>query len=380
MSQNRIYVLINGGMPTKDIIDITAKGADGLVFWDAGATRADIEPNAAKIKEIVSVTDVPITAFGGVGRFEDVKKLIYAGADKVVVDTSSEAGLKAYDEAVARFGKERVLTLTDYKPRMTGFEAEDIKKALDTYDEAVVSSCEYSDAETESVVRLRDVKKLLAEMGVSVRGLVSSIPFAEFKKDNNGLVPCIAQDYKTNEVLMLAYMNEESYARTIETGLMTYYSRSRNKLWTKGEESGHFQYVKELIIDCDKDTILAKVHQIGPACHTGNETCFFTPLTSVGDKDLANPFSVFTDVYNTIIDRRENPREGSYTNYLFDQGIDKILKKFGEEATETVIAAKNPDPSEIKYEISDLMYHMMVLMADKGITWEDITRELAERE
>ena len=380
MSQNRIYVLINGGMPTKDIIDITAKGADGLVFWDAGATRADIEPNAAKIKEIVSVTDVPITAFGGVGRFEDVKKLIYAGADKVVVDTSSEAGLKAYDEAVARFGNERVLTLTDYKPRMTGFEAEDIKKALDTYDEAVVSSCEYSDAETESVVRLRDVKKLLAEMGVSVRGLVSSIPFAEFKKDNNGLVPCIAQDYKTNEVLMLAYMNEESYAKTIETGLMTYYSRSRNKLWTKGEESGHFQYVKELIIDCDKDTILAKVHQIGPACHTGNETCFFTPLTSVGDKDLANPFSVFTDVYNTIIDRRENPREGSYTNYLFDQGIDKILKKFGEEATETVIAAKNPDPSEIKYEISDLMYHMMVLMADKGITWEDITRELAERE
>lgn len=380
MSQNRIYVLINGGMPTKDIIDITAKGADGLVFWDAGATRADIEPNAAKIKEIVSVTDVPITAFGGVGRFEDVKKLIYAGADKVVVDTSSEAGLKAYDEAVARFGKERVLTLTDYKPRMTGFEAEDIKKALDTYDEAVVSSCEYSDAETESVVRLRDVKKLLAEMGVSVRGLVSSIPFAEFKKDNNGLVPCIAQDYKTNEVLMLAYMNEESYAKTIETGLMTYYSRSRNKLWTKGEESGHFQYVKELIIDCDKDTILAKVHQIGPACHTGNETCFFTPLASVGDKDLANPFSVFTDVYNTIIDRRENPREGSYTNYLFDQGIDKILKKFGEEATETVIAAKNPDPSEIKYEIADLMYHMMVLMADKGITWEDITRELAERE
>lgn len=380
MSQNRIYVLINGGMPTKDIIDITAKGADGLVFWDAGATRADIEPNAAKIKEIVSVTDVPITAFGGVGRFEDVKKLIYAGADKVVVDTSSEAGLKAYDEAVARFGNERVLTLTDYKPRMTGFEAEDIKKALDTYDEAVVSSCEYSDAETESVVRLRDVKKLLAEMGVSVRGLVSSIPFAEFKKDNNGLVPCIAQDYKTNEVLMLAYMNEESYAKTIETGLMTYYSRSRNKLWTKGEESGHFQYVKELIIDCDKDTILAKVHQIGPACHTGNETCFFTPLTSVGDKDLANPFSVFTDVYNTIIDRRENPREGSYTNYLFDQGIDKILKKFGEEATETVIAAKNPDPSEIKYEIADLMYHMMVLMADKGITWEDITRELAERE
>lgn len=380
MSQNRIYVLINGGMPTKDIIDITAKGADGLVFWDAGATREDIEPNAAKIKEIVSVTDVPITAFGGVGRFEDVKKLIYAGADKVVVDTSSEAGLKAYDEAVARFGKERVLTLTDYKPRMTGFEAEDIKKALDTYDEAVVSSCEYSDAETESVVRLRDVKKLLAEMGVLVRGLVSSIPFAEFKKDNNGLVPCIAQDYKTNEVLMLAYMNEESYAKTIETGLMTYYSRSRNKLWTKGEESGHFQYVKELIIDCDKDTILAKVHQIGPACHTGNETCFFTPLTSEGDKDLANPFSVFTDVYNTIIDRRENPREGSYTNYLFDQGIDKILKKFGEEATETVIAAKNPDPSEIKYEISDLMYHMMVLMADKGITWEDITRELAERE
>ena len=272
--------------------------------------------------------------------FDDVKHILYSGVKYVVFD------LDGYEEdsslyKLYKYSKER-----------------------------------FPDKVFDNIIEVAEI----AENKEKADSKVSAIPFSEFKLNSDGLIPCIAQDYRTGEVLMMAYMNEDSYNKTLQTGLMTYWTRSRQRLWTKGEESGHFQYVKELIIDCDKDTILAKVHQIGPACHTGNETCFFTPLTSVGDKDLANPFSVFTDVYNTIIDRRENPREGSYTNYLFDQGIDKILKKFGEEATETVIAAKNPDPSEIKYEISDLMYHMMVLMADKGITWEDITRELAERE
>ena len=177
---------------------------------------------------------------------------------------------------------------------------------------------------------------------------------------------------------MLAYMNEESFYETIKTGKMTYFSRSRQKLWVKGETSGHFQYVKSLTVDCDLDTLLAKVDQIGAACHTGSRSCFFKPLVQKESNDT-NPLHVFQDVYDVIADRKLHPKEGSYTNYLFDKGIDKILKKVGEEATEIVIAAKNPDPEEIKYEISDFLYHVMVLMAERGVTWEDITEELANR-
>ena len=146
----------------------------------------------------------------------------------------------------------------------------------------------------------------------------------------------------------------------------------------KGEKSGHYQYVKMLAVDCDKDTLLAKVEQIGAACHTGNRTCFYQPIVG-NDYDAKNPLQVFESVYKTIVDRKQNPKEGSYTNYLFDKGIDKILKKVGEEATEIIIASKNPNPEEIKYEVSDFMYHLMVLMVERGITWEDITKELSDR-
>jgi phosphoribosyl-ATP pyrophosphohydrolase/phosphoribosyl-AMP cyclohydrolase len=191
-------------------------------------------------------------------------------------------------------------------------------------------------------------------------------------------VPVVVQDCVTNEVLMVAYMNEEAYNMTIETGKMTYYSRSRNELWIKGETSGHYQYVKSLTADCDMDTILAKVAQIGNACHTGAYSCFFNEIVKT-EYNARDPLKVFEDVYNVIIDRKNNPKEGSYTNYLFDKGMDKILKKVGEEATEIVIAAKNPDREEVKYEIADFLYHVMVLMAECGLDWTDIVKELANR-
>ncbi len=177
---------------------------------------------------------------------------------------------------------------------------------------------------------------------------------------------------------MLAYMNREAFYQTVKTGRMTYFSRSRQSLWVKGETSGHFQYVKSLTLDCDNDTLLAKVDQVGAACHTGNPTCFFQHLAG-NDVDETNPLRVFESVYQVIADRKEHPKEGSYTNYLFEKGIDKILKKIGEEATEVVIAAKNPNAEEIKYELSDFLYHAMVLMVLKGVTWDDIVRELADR-
>ena len=177
---------------------------------------------------------------------------------------------------------------------------------------------------------------------------------------------------------MMAYMNEEAFNTTINIGKMTYYSRSRNELWIKGLTSGHTQYVKSLTADCDYDTILAKVSQVGAACHTGNRTCFYNNIVKK-EYIKKNPLKVLEDVYGIIDDRKKNPKEGSYTNYLFDKGVDKILKKLGEECTEIVIAAKNPDPEEIKYEISDFLYHCMVLMVEKNVTWEEIMNELSQR-
>lgn len=200
------------------------------------------------------------------------------------------------------------------------------------------------------------------------------------KFDERGLVPAIAQDVRTGAVLMLAYMNEESLKLTLETGYATYYSRSRQKLWKKGEESGHVQKVRAIRYDCDGDTLLLQVEQTGPACHTGEYTCFHHTLSELIEGEAPSKGSaVLQEVYNVILDRMENPVEGSYTNYLLDKGVEKIAKKVGEEATETVIAAIKGNKDEVRYEASDLLYHLLVLLAQQGVTLEEVWTELASR-
>jgi len=203
------------------------------------------------------------------------------------------------------------------------------------------------------------------------------------KFDERGLIPAIVQDYRTGEVLMMAYMNAESLAQTLGTGKATYYSRSREQLWVKGETSGNFQLVKSITADCDADCLLIKVEQTGAACHTGNYSCFYRKVEngelSEMDKTSGGKSGVLYDVSSVIADRRANPKEGSYTNYLFEKGIDKILKKVGEETAETIIAAKNNDKSEITYETADLLYHLMVMLADRGISLDDVFDELEKR-
>ena len=201
---------------------------------------------------------------------------------------------------------------------------------------------------------------------------------ARLKRDAKGLVAAVIQQYDTREVLMVGYMNDEALRRTLTTGRVTFWSRSRQEYWRKGDTSGHVQYVKGVSLDCDGDALLVEVDQVGAACHTGKRSCFYTDLVKEEYKEK-NPLEVFENEYNIILDRKLHPKEGSYTNYLFDKGIDKILKKVGEEATEIVIAAKNPDPEEIKYEIADFLYHMMVMMVDKGITWDEVLEELSQR-
>lgn len=208
----------------------------------------------------------------------------------------------------------------------------------------------------------------------------------EIKFDDNGLIPVIAQDYKTNKVVMLAYMNKEALKKTIDTGKAHYWSRSRKKLWLKGETSGNYQYIKSINIDCDADTLLIKVEQKGCACHTGHYSCFYRQLAEGGfgefeenEKLHDNDASVLKELYDVILGRKINPKKGSYTNYLFEEGLDKILKKVGEEAAEVIIASKNESKGEIIYEVADLFYHIFVLLVDRGLKLGDIYKELKRR-
>lgn len=216
-------------------------------------------------------------------------------------------------------------------------------------------------------------------MQVDFSNIVKNIKF-----DDRGLVPCVAQDSESGEVLMLAYMNEESFRITLETGYATYFSRSRQKLWKKGETSGNTQKVVDIRIDCDGDTILLLVDQKGPACHTGEQSCFYRNIDENGDVNKfedkqMNSSRVLEEEYTMVMDRVNNPKEGSYTNYLFREGIDKICKKIGEESSEIIIAAKNRNRDEVIYEVSDFMYHVTVLMAEQGVEWKDIFQEIIKR-
>jgi phosphoribosyl-ATP pyrophosphohydrolase/phosphoribosyl-AMP cyclohydrolase len=201
--------------------------------------------------------------------------------------------------------------------------------------------------------------------------------FDKIKFDDRGLVPVVVQDVNTNAVVMLAYMNKESIEKTLEIGEMVYFSRSRQELWHKGATSGNIQTVHELKVDCDGDTLLALVSQKGVACHTGNYSCFFETLSGGGE--YAGGYRIIDELFAVIEDRKVNPKEGSYTNYLFEKGIDKILKKVGEEAAEVIIAAKNASVDEIRYETADLFYHLMVMLAERGVNPSEVFAELEKR-
>ena len=201
---------------------------------------------------------------------------------------------------------------------------------------------------------------------------------SKLKFDKDGLIPAIAQDINTGAVVMLAFMNEEAVRRTYETRNATYFSRSRNQLWVKGEMSGNTQKVVEILFDCDADAILLKLEQTGAACHTGNYSCFYNTVFNEHNTSLQGAAAITQD-YNTIMDRVKNPLPGSYTNYLFEKGIDKMCKKVGEEASEVIIAAKNDSPEELTSEAADLIYHLLVVMAKIGVTPERLYAAIEQR-
>ena len=383
------------------------RGADELLVFDSSSSDSEHDANIGTMIKIQDAVDIQMIVGGNVKRLEDVKKYIYTGAKKAILDMSKDTNVEIVKEASERFGSDKIAVMLnkDYdfsKIKQLKYDGVSLIIADSCANECIglgikilAFNCNFtfndmvefgkqdkvygiSDNSFAGDFDFLNFKAQLKEEGVNTIVFESAMSFDQFKKNSDGMIPVVVQDYKTDKVLMVAYMNEEAFNLTIKTGKMTYFSRSRNEIWVKGVTSGHFQYVKELSMDCDLDTMLAKVYQVGVPCHTGADTCFFNTLVKK-EYDESNPMRVFEDVYNVILDRKKNPKEGSYTNYLFDKGIDKILKKVGEEATEIVIAAKNPDPQEVKYEISDFLYHVMVLMAEKGVSWKEITKELSRR-
>ena len=398
-----------------DVLELASvyddSGIDKIICYDLSSTDEEHEKNILAIREINRNIQVKTAGGGNIKRLEDVKKLLYAGCIEVILNGSKPETIDLLKEASARFGAKKMLvslSTVDFLFKTKDFLQDNVHELLimnttlleglenitsipyivqvDEYDFNYVLKLLKSDqirgisgaCINDTKTNIMQIKSDLSDAGIKMDNFEPKLSWSDLKPNSDGLVPTVVQDFQTGEVLMVAYMNEESLNATIRTGKMTYFSRSRQSLWVKGETSGHFQYVKSLTADCDFDTILAKVSQVGVACHTGAPSCFFNEIVKKEYVER-NPLKVFEDVYAIIMDRKEHPKEGSYTNYLFDKGLDKILKKVGEEATEIVIAAKNPDSEETKYEISDFLYHLMVLMAEKGVTWEDITSELAQR-
>ena len=408
MEVKSIYPIINFSDEDEIAVQYERLGADGVII--ISPDFSDEAMLIKKIRNICEKSDCRLYIWQPYRRLEDIKKVLYAGAAGAWIEATEQTLIR---EAADRFGADRVgmvisepkLAADEFKLakelNLTNiFVTGTIEKLPETVgNQKVIATCRYENKEgqkhlladanvsaialiyeneTAALPNIHAMKAALETDSVKFNLFRSSLPFSSFKLNEDGLIPVIVQDFRTAEILMMAYMNEEAYEQTLREGMMTYRSRSRQELLRKGDTSGHYQYVKSLDIDCDRDTILAKVEQIGAACHTGHRSCFYTNLASKA-YDGRNPMTVFEDVMATILERKENPKEGSYTNYLFDQGIDKILKKVGEEAAEIIIAAKNPDSDEVKYEICDFLYHMMVLMAEREVSWKDITKELAER-
>ena len=386
-------------------------GIDKIIIFDLSTSDDEHEKNIHTIENINRNIEIKVCAGGNINRLEDVKKLLYAGCLQVIFNASKPSSVGLAGEASARFGKDRILVSVNNVDFL--FKNQQIIE--DTFQQVlllnpsildaveshtnipyVVNVQEYNYEEIVSLPKREkirgiagpfinmintDIMKLKSELsqeGIKMDNFEPDLHWSDMKLNSDGMVPVIVQDYRTDEVLMLAYMNEEAFNTTINIGKMTYYSRSRQELWTKGLTSGHIQYVKSLTADCDFDTILAKVSQVGAACHTGNRSCFFNNIVRKEYVEK-NPLKVLESVYDVIKERKEHPKDGSYTNDLFDKGIDSILKKLGEECTEIVLAAKNPECEQVKYEISDFLYHCMILMVEKGVTWEEIANELAQR-
>ena len=371
-------------------------GADELVFYDITASAEGRNLFTDILRRVAGEIFIPLTVGGGIRTLEDFDRVLKCGADKVSVNSGAIADPAIIGAAAKKYGDQCVvLSITGerahhrqrrrrengglcpalHPPRhRCGAGGVHLPHPAGGYQgaEALSAGARRGDADlTERPVP--DGKRSPSRPRAAYPRKGDST--MDLKFDANGLIPAIVQDHYTKEVLTLAYMNAESVTITIDEGRTSFFSRSRQQLWRKGETSGNVQHVVSITADCDKDALVVEVVKDGPACHTGAESCFFRPVYL--SKEL-KAFS-YEGLYRLIQGRKTDPKEGSYTTYLFEKGLDKILKKVGEECTEVIIGGRKEDREETIYEIADLTYHVMVLMVQMGITLEDVTAELEKR-
>lgn len=385
------------------------RGADELLIFNLAETEEENDETIDLIRQINRMIKIPMIVGGHVKEMEDIKRILDMGAKKAILNFSKPGMLKMAEEAKKIYGKEKIAVsiknfdelfkkqhiIREYSSELVFMHRVDLDSVMNVVDiPCIMVTDTMEESELFRILKcprirgisgkyisqrtldLKEYKEKCTAEGIKMTAFESRMDFSEFKLNPQGLLPVVVQNYKTSEVLMVAYMNQQAFEHTVKSGRMTYYSRSRNELWIKGETSGHYQYVKSLTIDCDKDTLLAKVEQIGPACHTGNPTCFFQPVAGTGKRDIST-LQILDRMHQSIAFRRANTSKAD--DILAGNGIDKILKKIGEEATELIIASKNPNKQDITHEISDLMYHVISLMVERGIEWDDIAEEFDKR-
>ncbi|MCD8300892.1 MAG: bifunctional phosphoribosyl-AMP cyclohydrolase/phosphoribosyl-ATP diphosphatase HisIE [Clostridiales bacterium] len=387
-------------------------GIDKIILYDLSDGEDEHGQNLEVIKRINTISELPVYAGGNINSMEDMKNILYSGCNKVILNSLKKNTAMFAREGSQRFGKERMalsvfnvdvffkqkialeeniseiivlderlaknmsdVTDMPFSILLNGFAMEEICDILKSEDNVKGVSCRAFCTHPDHVPLL---KKYLREQGISTDHLTSTMKWKDMLPDDRGLIPVVAQDYRTNEVLMLAWMNEEAYLKTLETGKMNYYSRERNQIYVKGDANGNYQYVKSLQIDYDHDSILARVSQIGSACVTGDHSSFFTEL-AMDEYRKRNLFEVLDNTYQKIKQRRDDPKNGSYTSYLFSKGMEGILKKLGEEALDLIITSNDDNLDNVKFQTADLVYHLMVFMAEVGIDWQQVLEELMVR-
>ena len=434
--------MVDAGDPAECIARYCEEGADEIWMLDIKASEEGRRTNLEMIRRAAALCTVPLCIGGGIKNLDDVDAVMAAGAKKVGIGSAALHSDEVIRRASYKYGPGAVTALVDVfcnekgeyevmdagqKPSgrllapwvrqladwgageilltsmqdgaKTGYDLAATKLAAEASPLPVIASggagelAHFAEAVKQAGARgvlaasvfhsgkfsIAQVKQYLEEAGIPVLH-PGQIDLGAVRFDEKGLVPAIAQDAATGTVLMLAYMNRESLELTLRTRKATYFSRSRQKLWVKGETSGHFQHVREVRYDCDGDAILLKVNQVGAACHTGHYSCFFNPLLTLsGGRSSTMGAAIVQAVYDQVLDRKAHPKEGSYTNKLLEKGVDKIGKKVVEEAAEVLIAAKNRSEEEVRFEVADLMYHLTVLLADQDLSWDDIYAELENR-
>lgn len=426
------------GDPVEAACNYAQQGADEICVLDILASKQGQEPNYEILSAIHKSCAAPLIFGGGVSSLDIAEKVVAAGASRVGIGSAALDNPELVRRVSYKFGPAATVALVDVEEvdgeyivlgagqkrterrllpwllqlkdlgageillttmqdgQKKGYDLPSLRLAassglpviasggagkLEHFLEAAQNGASAVLAASlfhEGTLTVAQVKEYLRQRGVEVAAAGLDLSMIRF--DERGLVPAIAQDVYTGAVLMLAYMNEESLRLTLETGYATYYSRSRQALWKKGETSGHTQKLRELLYDCDGDTLLLKVEQTGPACHTGEPTCFYRSLKALpGERNSGEGASILQRVYGLILDRKAHPKAGSYTNSLLEKGVDKIGKKLVEEAAETLIAAKNGSRDELAFESADLAYHLLVLLANAGLSLDDLYAELSAR-